>query len=271
LALRRNESLKFDISSFPDQNNRKYCLDKFGLHLQFASTDECYRAQHVLQPLYWRLICRFFNKHCPPIRKADGYFQEESLAFNPSIFATAITYATGYWQSEKYFSDISDIIRREFTVKKEPAGLNRQILAKIDSVNAVSLHIRRCDYVTNAVALKTLGALSLDYYFNALNIIIKQIKNPHVFVFSDNMQWAKENLKKSFPIYFLDYNDKDADFEDMRLMSRCKHNIIANSSFSWWGAWLNKNPDKIVIAPEKWFSEYDGNTLDLIPNKWLRI
>ena len=179
-------------------------------------------------------------------------------------------YLNGYWQSEKYFNNIEDIIRKEITFKKEPNDLNKKHIDKIISANSVSVHIRRGDYMNNPSTKKKLGLCSDEYYFKAINYIAENIENIHFFIFSDEPQIAKNLLEKiKHPKTFI-YNNNDNGSEDLRLMSYCKHNIIANSSFSWWGAWLNKNNNKIVTAPKHWFN-YNPNPNDLILDTWIRI
>jgi hypothetical protein len=110
-----------------------------------------------------------------------------------------------------------------------------------------------------------------EYYNKALEIVENKINNPVYFVFSDDMEWVKANFSTKQETIFIDFNDASTNFEDLKLMTSCKHNIIANSSFSWWGAWLNKNPDKIVIAPKRWFNDDSINTNDIIPTNWVKI
>lgn len=179
-------------------------------------------------------------------------------------------YLDGYWQSEKYFHEFADKIREDFTFKLPFSNQNADIADQIDQVQAVSLHVRRGDYVNNAKTSATHGLCSLDYYRAAIQHIIKQVENPHFFVFSDDIAWVKNNLKIDSPHQFVDHNSGEENYNDMRLMSLCKHNIIANSSFSWWAAWLNNNPQKIVIAPQNWFSR-KVNVSDLMPYGWIRI
>jgi hypothetical protein len=137
--------------------------------------------------------------------------------------------------------------------------------------SAVSIHVRRGDYVSDAGTNRFHGTCSVDYYHDAVDRISGFAPASHFFVFSDGIDWAKENLRLRQPVTYVDFNDGEKNYEDLRLMSLCKHHIIANSSFSWWGAWLNPNPDKIVIAPKKWFNDPSINTDDLIPNSWLRL
>ncbi len=140
--------------------------------------------------------------------------------------------------------------------------------AQIGKVNAVSLHVRRGDYL----ALAAHNVCTEDYYQAALQKVVDLSgETPQVFIFSDEPDWARSNLSLPCERTIVDFNGPETDYEDLRLMSLCKHNIIANSSFSWWGAWLNANPDKIVTAPETWFGNRKLNNPDILPQKWVPI
>ena len=180
-------------------------------------------------------------------------------------------YIEGYWQSEKYFKDIEAVIRREFTVKNELQGKNKEVAQQILDTLSVAIHIRRGDYISNPLTAKLHNTCSLEYYQQAINIFVGKVKDPHFFIFSDDPAWLQKNMVLQYPITHVNHNKADKDCEDLRLMSMCKHNIIANSSFSWWGAWLNNNPDKIVVAPKKWFNDDSYNTKDLLPESWIKI
>ena len=179
-------------------------------------------------------------------------------------------YLMGYWQSEKYFSGVSTQIREDFSFRLPMDSQNAKLAEQISQVNAVSLHVRRGDYASNPKNVATHGLCSLDYYSAAIRHISKQVQQPHFFVFSDDIAWAKSNLKIDFPLQYVDHNKGAESYNDMRLMSLCQHHIIANSSFSWWGGWLNPSADKIVAAPKRWFSK-ETNTQDLIPKSWVRL
>jgi hypothetical protein len=150
------------------------------------------------------------------------------------------------------------------------SGKNADIAEQIGRVNAVSLHVRRGDYVKNPKTTATHGLCSLDYYHTAIRYIYETVEQPYFFIFSDDMAWVKEHLKIDAPCQYVDHNQGKESFNDMHLMSLCKHHIIANSSFSWWGAWLNSSPEKIVIAPNKWFAN-QNNIKDLLPNDWVTL
>jgi len=174
-----------------------------------------------------------------------------------------------YYQNEKYFINISDNIRQEFTLKKELSVKAKEILQKINNSNSVSLHVRHGDYVLDKKTNMFHGTCDLDYYGKAMSLIKEKVDSPVFFVFSDDIAWTKDNLKGS-EFVFVSCPEIE-DVEELILMSKCKHNIIANSSFSWWGSWLNSNSDKIVIAPQKWFNDKKANKNQILPEKWIRI
>ena len=178
----------------------------------------------------------------------------------------------GYWQGERYFNDYEKEIRNDFRFIKLLDKKNRDILNIINKTNSVSIHIRRGDYVFDKKTKEFHGLLPVEYYKKAIKIINKKIKNSKYFVFSDDPEWVKNNLKIDSAIYIY-WNKGRKNYIDMQLMSNCKHNIIANSSFSWWGAWLNCNPNKIVVAPQKWFNNAKAQkeSTDLIPKTWKKI
>ncbi len=179
-------------------------------------------------------------------------------------------YLHGYWQSEKYFADHADTIRADFAFDRPLDERNRQMVKMMRQSNAVSLHVRRGDYASDPRTLSTHGLCPLEYYRAAVKIVADRVASPSFFIFSDDIAWAKENLEISMPCHFIGHNQGAESYRDMQLMSQCRHHIIANSSFSWWGAWLNPDPQKIVIAPRKWFA--DGKAVeDLMPENWLQI
>ena len=172
----------------------------------------------------------------------------------------------GYWQTEEYFKNIHKIIKKTFVFNIEKLNSKTtEILNTIQSTNSVSLHVRRGDYTYNE---ELNNMCTLDYYNNATHFMDTKFDKLTYFVFSDDKIWIKENFK-SLNFTLVDFNEKIDNWQDMFLMSKCKHNIIANSTFSWWGAWLNENPDKIVIAPSKWFKTFNYD--DIIPETWIKI
>lgn len=199
------------------------------------------------------------------------YFEDRSLSEEKNlqkINKKDFKYFWGYWQSEKYFKDIEEIIKEVFIFPKLEDKANLDILDIIQKTESVSIHIRRGDYVGN---IGQGGLAPLEYYQKAVEHIKNKVKNPYFFIFSNDIEWCQENIKLENS-YYIDWNTGENSYKDMQLMSLCKHNIIPNSTFSWWGAWLNKNPNKIVIAPEKWFNECSNiNDLGIVPEKWIKI
>ena len=269
LAIKHRTVLKLDLSFLLDRTPRDnftyrtYELDVFNIQGNIASPSETNRFVPNNRNIFYNIKRKL--KWIKVITEPYSHFHEDVLS------APDNSYIDGYWQSEKYFKDVEDIIRSDFTLKPEMATINQEFTKQISSCDSVSLHIRRGDYVSNSVINEYHGSCSLEYYQEAVAKIATCVKNPHLFIFSDDLNWAKEHLNFNYPIKFITHNGAEKSYEDLRLMSLCKHNIIANSSFSWWGAWLNTNPGKIVIAPKKWFNDSSINTDDLIPDSWVRI
>lgn len=275
LAYVHGSPLKLDLSWFSDivavNTSRGYALDIFAIQEEFAAREEVealtVRKQGFVECLIAKVIWR------KPVA-VPSYIREKQFHFDPAILNLSNNvYLDGYWQSEKYFAEIEDIIRKEFTVKTDQAGQNRKLAELIASSDSVSLHIRRGDYVSNPRTNKYHGICDMDYYSRCLEQLTETVKNPHFFIFSDERDWVSDNLKLPCPTTLVDHNGANKGYEDLRLISQCKHHIIANSSFSWWGAWLSDNSGKIVVAPKKWFADEKRNnqTYDLIPEGWTRI
>jgi hypothetical protein len=184
------------------------------------------------------------------------------------------SYVEGYFQTQLYFASFEEEIRRCFTFQREMSANSVKYRDKIMGCNAVAIHIRRGDYANNPEITKIYGCCSDSYYEESIRLVTEHVKNPHFFIFSDEQEWVKkQGWFSNSQVTFVEGNSGSYSYEDMWLMSLCKHNIIANSSFSWWGAWLNGNKEKLVIAPAKWFADAARNaeTTDLIPGTWLRI
>lgn len=267
LALRNDTELKLDISDFENYKLHKYCLDVFNIQKKIASSREVTDYKKFKKKLGRRWF--FHNKL---IADDSKYFQEESFAFDPrALNLDNNVYIDGYWQSEKYFKDAEAVIRSDFSFVLPQGEKDKEVSRLINEYSSVSVHVRRTDYVTDTNAKKALGTCPIEYYTRAVLLMAQKVGNPHFFVFSDDHEWVKQNIKIDYPTVYVDHNDASTNYQDLRLMASCKHNIIANSSFSWWGAWLNGNPDKIIIAPKKWFTDISKDDSDLIPPTWIRI
>ena len=259
--------LKLDISAFQSYKLRTYSLGNFNIREKFASPKEVLALTRptILERIRAKALRR---RPWPP----RTYVREKQhFHFDPKILSLPDgVYLDGYWQSEKYFVDIAGIIRLECTVKTPQTEKNKEIAEMITATESVSLHVRCGDYISNPHTRLVHGSCNRDYYFRCVEYLTQTVKNPHFFIFSDDPEWVRENLKLSYPMTLVDHNGAEKDYEDLRLMSQCKYHIIANSSFSWWGAWLSPWKDKIVFSPKRWFAKSKTSTQDLIPAQWLR-
>lgn len=199
-------------------------------------------------------------------------FSEKSFNFDTSIHRIKPnTFIEGFFQSEMYFKCIEERIRNDFRFASLPDDQNRKAINMITEGPSIAIHVRRGDYVEKQRYQDSYAVCSPEYYKSAVEYIAKSCPNPTLFVFSDDIKWAKRNLKLPYECVYISHNTGKKNYEDMRLMSLCTHNVIANSTFSWWAAWLNSNPDKIVVAPKRWFNDDKIVQTDIIPKEWIRI
>ena len=203
-----------------------------------------------------------------PLPRRWPVCRERGRDFNERVLqAGANTYLLGFWQSPRYFEDVRDLLLTELQPLEPPTPADARILEAAASCESVFVHVRRGDYVSLASAAKHHGTCGGDYYANALEIVASRVRNPVLFVFSDDPAWARANLKFGAKIIHVDHNGPGSAHQDMRLMAACRHAVIANSSFSWWGAWLGTHEPRTVIAPKKWFAASEVNA-DLFPPSW---
>lgn len=202
------------------------------------------------------------------IRRAHRVEQENALMFDERYFSKhgLVTIFDGYWQSEKYFAPVADKVRKAFRFRREEMNSRTlQFAETLQKGTFVSVHVRRGDYLP---LVDYHGLCSETYYHDAMRYMSEKLPNAVFVFFSDDMDWVKENLNSEGAVY-VDWNQGKDSWQDMYLMSQCKCNIVANSSFSWWGAWLNGNANKIVIAPSRWFT-FSSN-YDILPNSWITL
>ena len=270
LSIERQTILRFDLGTFESDPQREYELYHFNTAGVPISKQELHRF------LWWH--GSKITKVCyEALQFRKAYYRrtvvnERTPAYDPNILKVPETvYLSGYWQSEKYFLDIQNIIRQDFTFKVEQDLKSQEVARMIKNTQSVSIHMRRGDYVSNVETNRVHGICDLDYYKQCVSKIAEKISNPHFFVFSDDPDWVTTNFHLNYPVTFVVHNDASRNYEDLRLMSMCKHNIIANSSFSWWGAWRNQNQEKLVFAPKKWFNDPKLDTKDLIPCGWEKL
>ena len=267
LSIKNKCQLKLDISSYQNYEWHDYSLRPFSIRENFADKSDCELLKGEKFSFVRKIKQNIFNNK-------KFYYSEKDLRFNEKYKNLANpAYISGYWQSEKYFKQVEEIIRNEFKIVIPPSKPNQNLIKKIEKENAISLHVRRGNYANIKHVNKVHGTSPLSYYNDAIKVLIPKIPDPVFYIFSDDIEWAKKNLIINNETVFVDFNNSTTDFEDMRLMSMCKHHIIANSTFSWWGAWLNDSKSKIVIAPKIWFNDVNKNnqTENLIPSNWIRM
>ncbi len=258
LSARRGVPLRLDLSAYRRERKRSYGLGQF-LTAESFMTDEEARGV-IVRPL--DAAQPWWNQ--PVVKEPHFHYSDEVTAVPSS------GYFVGYWQSERHFADMAELIRLEFTPKQPLTGVNLDVARMIATRNAVSLHVRRGDYVSDQTVNALHGVCSLDYYRRAVQHVAERVSKPEFFVFTDDPDWTRANLILDFPAYLITQN-QNAPVEDLRLMTLCRHHIIANSSFSWWGAWLAGRPGQVACAPERWFGAYPHDTRDLVPDRWARL
>src|SRR5665213_1966567 len=198
--------------------------------------------------------------------------QEKAFNFDPEVIkAPKNCLLVGYWQSEKYFINHAAQIRQDFTFIKQLSPTRNELSKQIaQTANSVGLQVRRSDFANHVISSQFHGLVPMDYYQKAVTYLAGKLESPTFFVVSDDSQWCRQNLKLGHPTVFVDHVP-DTGHEDMNLLSQCQHQIIANSSFGWWAAWLNKYEQKVIIAPKNWFKADNVNTADLLPETWVKL
>ncbi len=270
LAIERDVPLKLDLSWFAQQTKRRYCLNQFQISAEIATPVEI----HFFTKSHWpsvlrKIFKRLQTKYPEWLGQIVTY---QSLGYCSQVLdVPKRAYLKGYWQSEKYFLNIRSILLNELRIKEPLDYENQRILDEIRGTNSIGVHIRHGDYINDSRTNQIHGVLPIDYYVRGMQILEDNVDFPHYYVFSDDIHWARQNLGTLKKITIVDHNDTGHEHFDFSLMSACKHHIIANSSFSWWAAWLNDYSHKIVIAPKRWFMETSMDTRDLIPPAWMII
>lgn len=272
VSKRLNTTLKLDLSDYETQGNiRSYKLDAFNIDATIATNDELQKfdlkQKRITSIKGYRFIKKFIPFNWFPITNEPHFHYApkiESLNDNHLLI--------GYWQTEKYFAGIIPELRKQLTLKNNWSEQAQLYATQMSKTNAVSLHIRRGDYVSVPKFAERFGTCSPEYYQQAIAHLLSEINDAHFFVFSDDLDWVKANQQLFNGCKQITYIENTAtDYEDLVLMGKCQHHILANSSFSWWGAWLNPSAQKIITAPKIWFAGLPYNTTDLIPSTWIRI
>lgn len=272
LAARLGCPLKLDLTAMAAYEKWPYHLDRFRIDVPIAPGHELDR----LFPEKSRMK-RLVEKRILGLRDAsrrEGVFRESCLHYIPEFFAqNPPVLLTGYWGSPRYFSSLRDELLEAFTLKNPLSPRGQRILQAMRETNAVSIHVRRGDYVNDSNVNRIHGTCSLDYYRRASSLVRRVQNDARFFIFSDDPEYIRARFDFC-PGYRLVEGNFDVPAEDMFLMSRCRHHIIANSTFSWWGAWLNPGPDSIVIAPRRWYSDATLRrtfAYDIYPDDWITM
>lgn len=193
-------------------------------------------------------------------------FQKEHLLIKDDVCYV------GRWQNELYFKDVSEQIKKEFIIT---APLNEEILFfenKIKNCNSVCLHIRRSDLITSPIYSLSIGALTLDYFIQAINHLRNKVEKPTFFIFSDDKEWCKQNIILPEQVFYMDETTSGKKAEGhLYLMQQCTHFIISNSTFAWWAAWLGEKENSVIIAPKQWTRDDVLMTNEIVPLRWTKI
>lgn len=271
LAIKHGAQLKFDVSSYrlqsPNITARRYELDQFKIQAELARLSETW---YLGRGGRMRDLASLLASKLLPSRLL--YVKEKSFSFCPEMLQLPDNvYLDGYWQSERYFEENAELIRKDLQITASPMNVDKEIENEIEGGGAIAIHVRRGDFVSDSTIAATHGVCGLDYYRRAIAYVTDRVENAKLFIFSDDPSWVKQNLRTEVPTVYVDHNTEGTAIQDFRLMSLCDHQIIANSSFSWWAAWLNANPAKIVIAPARWFTLDAFDTKDLMPEGWIKL
>ena len=264
LAVGRDADLSFDLSWFGNElateTPRTYALAPYELDV---SLDGAHHPSS--RPTPKTRIGRF-------LRRRDALLISQSRPGYDSAVLDAPDGALldGYWQSERYFLDVARRIREELSLSNPPEGNNADLLSRIESPSSVGIHIRRGDYLTNRQARAFHGMPGTDWYRRAVDLIATRIDGVELFVFSDDPDWSEAEFRPEHPTTYIRHNRR-APHEDLRLLAGCSHHVLANSSFSWWGAWLGEKPGQHAVAPSPWFRNAPGAHRDVVPARWTTL
>lgn len=261
------DEILFDCSLFNSlhQHNGLELESVFNIDINKAAFKQLLR---VTRPVNNYMLSRAIRILLPARR--DECVDHWDNSFNSNIFKPEYSYFDGYWQNHLYFDEYKDEIKRYFKFKDRLNDKTKELLDEIRlKDNTVSLHVRRGDYLYKKIYK---GCGDINYYISAVKYILSHIPNPQFYIISDDIIWCKNNLNDYFdkqPVKYIDWNKGIESYQDMLIMSVCKHNIISNSSFSWWGAYLNEHNKNIVCAPKRWNNIYAPDTIQY--KTWTQI
>ncbi len=261
ISLENNTDLNLNTRELYFDQFREFSLDVFDIPKIILERKQSISFS-LIDNLIFKLSKFLYERK---ISLTGKIFERTEFKFSSELMNIQQGSLYGYWQSYRYFEKIRNILLKDFTLLHGLDSKNSELLTNIKNTNSVSIHIRRGDYL-NYDVYSTIG---IEYYNSAVLLMEKKIERPYFYIFSDDIEWASSNLEISNAI-FVDINSSKNAYLDLELMKNCKHNIIANSSFSWWGAWLNENKSKEVIAPKKWIKGVSDFS-DLLPDEWIKL
>lgn len=267
LALRHNVLLKLDITIFKTYEFHLYTMNHLNINGVYATDKEVvdFERYKPRTGRFGKLLNPFFVDGTEYVKEPEYTFNQKNFDIKPPCLID------GYWQSEKYFLEIEDLVRKEFTLREPLNEYSRSIAEKIAAAGEpVALHIRRGDFAYHPYMSKVMGVCPPEYYDEAKKIISERVKNPVYFVFSDDVEWTKQHIQTGFPTEYIGQGP-EINYMDLELMRLCKHHILSNSTFGWWGAWLSSHSRSgVTIAPTKW-TQKGVDTRDLIPEYWIKL
>jgi hypothetical protein len=271
LAKHKGVEFALDTSDFDRRGRRRYGLERFAPRVRLATPQETLRVQDRQNQDLWHRAWRQRRKLLPYYRRRV-ILEQHPFQFDPHLLELpAEAYLIGYWQNEKYFAPLADALRAELTLKTPLSTPSAVLAEELRANNAVGVHVRRGDYVSNAAVHQRFGVCSPEYYRDCARQLLAQHPQAVFYVFSDDPEWARNNLDLGRTPIIVDHNGPERDYEDLYLLSLCHHFIIANSSFSWWAAWLSTWPEKIVYGPRRWQASGEFDTSDILPAGWRAV
>lgn len=258
LAEQYRVPLKLDVRGFNQYKLHQYLLGKFSISGDVAGNSELPKTFQIGP---WS-IHRFPGN---PLRQQYRYVRERSFNYDPALKDQGPNvYLDGYWQSEKYFLPVRNILLKELQLVEPLDDQNKRFVERMSAPKTVALHVRRGDYVKNPDYI----SCGVEYYRHAVKTIAEQASDVSLFVFSDDPAWVQQHIHLDVPTTYLTHNVGTANYKDLVLMSQCAYSVVANSSFGWWGAWLKTRTDGFTIAPARWYTNPATPTQDLLPRAW---
>lgn len=248
-------------SRYGTDASRPFCLEVFDIDTNYAKQEEILQYKDEKTEIFSRIRRKIFGKK-------ETIFRETDEKYLGEVFEQGEGIITGFWQSERYFKGVKKQIWMLYNKERVLDTTNIEILRQIKGSNSISVHIRRGDYTWNDVSAIFGGICTAEYYKKAMSFFRSKYMDSKFYIFTNDPEWARQNYTEN-DCYIVDNNHEDQGYLDLYLMSFCQHHIIANSSFSWWGAWLGRNKEKQVIAPHRWTNIKDDNKI--FCEGWMRI